>query len=44
MPAETRDRSFADGETIDAIDTEKHCVVLTELESGWWILAVGMLR
>ena len=34
-------RGFADGATVDAIDTEKSKVVLHELEPGWWILAVS---
>ncbi|KAK4549750.1 hypothetical protein LTR36_005051 [Oleoguttula mirabilis] len=32
-------RSFADGEPVDAIETEKSRVVLHELERGWWVLA-----
>lgn len=35
------DRSFSDGQPVDSIDTEKSRIVLHELESGWWILAVG---
>jgi len=33
-------RSFADGEPVDSIETEKSRIVLHELEQGWWILAV----
>ena len=33
-------KDFADGATVDAIDTDKTRVVLHELEPGWWILAV----
>jgi hypothetical protein len=33
-------KDFADGSSVDAIDTEKTRVVLHELEPGWWILAV----
>ncbi|KAL2204192.1 hypothetical protein CC79DRAFT_1336828 [Sarocladium strictum] len=32
-------KDFADGASVDAIDTEKTRVVLHELEPGWWILA-----
>lgn len=35
------DRSFSDGEPVDSIETEKSRVVLQELETGWWVLAVG---
>ena len=41
---ESPDRSFADGQPVDSIDTEKSRIVLHELESGWWILAVGIMR
>lgn len=34
-------RGFADGASVDTIDTEKSRLVLHELEPGWWILAVG---
>lgn len=33
-------KDFADGATVDAIDTDKTRVILHELEPGWWILAV----
>ncbi|KND86373.1 hypothetical protein TOPH_09002 [Tolypocladium ophioglossoides CBS 100239] len=32
-------RGFADGASVDAIDTERSRVVMHELEPGWWILA-----
>ncbi|KAF1928688.1 uncharacterized protein M421DRAFT_100970 [Didymella exigua CBS 183.55] len=32
-------RSFASGESVDSIETEKSRIVLHELERGWWILA-----
>lgn len=33
-------RGFADGASLDAVDTEKSRVITHELEPGWWILAV----
>jgi First Longin domain of INTU, CCZ1 and HPS4 len=36
-------RDFSDGKAIDTIETEKSRVVLHELESGWWLLAVSIL-
>lgn len=33
-------RSFSDGKAVDTVETEKSRIVLHELESGWWILAV----
>jgi hypothetical protein len=33
-------RGFANGESVDTIDTEKTRVLLHEVEPGWWILAV----
>lgn len=33
-------RSFSEGESVDSIETEKSRIILHELESGWWILAV----
>ncbi|RAL64423.1 hypothetical protein DID88_001899 [Monilinia fructigena] len=33
-------RSFSEGESVDTIETEKSRIILHELESGWWILAV----
>jgi len=33
-------RSFANGQAVDNVETEKSRIVLRELESGWWILAV----
>jgi len=32
-------KSFSDGEDVDSIDTEKHRIVVAELETGWYILA-----
>ncbi|KAI1333706.1 hypothetical protein F5Y15DRAFT_326957 [Xylariaceae sp. FL0016] len=32
-------RGFANGESVDTIETEKSRVILRELEPGWWILA-----
>jgi hypothetical protein len=34
-------RSFSDGKSVDTIETEKTRVILHELESGWWLLAVS---
>lgn len=34
-------RSFSDGKSVDTIETEKSRIILHELESGWWILAVS---
>jgi hypothetical protein len=34
-------KGFSGGRPVDTIDTEKSRVVLHELESGWWILAVS---
>jgi len=34
-------KSFSDGRSVDTIETEKSRIVLHELESGWWILAVS---
>jgi hypothetical protein len=36
-------KGFSDGTPVDSIDTERSRVVLHELESGWWILAVSYL-
>jgi hypothetical protein len=36
-------RSFADGESVDTVETEKSRIILHELESGWWILAVSII-
>ncbi|KAL9611638.1 MAG: hypothetical protein Q9167_003753 [Letrouitia subvulpina] len=33
-------KNFSNGEALDAIETEKSRILLHELESGWWILAV----
>jgi len=32
-------KSFSDGADVDSVETQKHRIVLTELETGWWILA-----
>lgn len=32
-------KSFSDGEDVDSVETEKHRIVVTELEEGWWVLA-----
>jgi hypothetical protein len=34
-------RSFSDGSAVDTVETEKSRIILHELESGWWILAVS---
>ena len=34
-------RDFASGEAVDAIETEQSRIILHNLESGWWLLAVG---
>lgn len=36
-------KSFSNGEAVDSVETQKSRIVLHELESGWWILAVGVL-
>ncbi|KAF2280579.1 uncharacterized protein EI97DRAFT_367135 [Westerdykella ornata] len=33
-------RSFSHGDAVNSVETEKSRIVLHELESGWWILAV----
>jgi hypothetical protein len=33
-------RSFSEGQAVDTVETEKSRIILHELESGWWILAV----
>lgn len=37
-------RTFSDGQSVDAVETEKSRVILHELESGWWIIAVSQGR
>lgn len=37
-------KSFSDGKSVDAIETQKSSIVLHELESDWWILAVSICR
>ena len=39
--AEPADRSFSQGQPVDSIETEKSRIVLCELETDWWVLAVG---
>jgi hypothetical protein len=34
-------RDFSDGKPIDTIETEKSRIILHELESGWWMIAVS---
>ena len=34
-------RSFSDGRAVDTVETERSRIILHELESGWWILAVS---
>ncbi|MBE7181267.1 MAG: DUF1712 domain-containing protein, partial [Terriglobus roseus] len=35
-------KGFADGQSVDSVDTEKQRIVLKEVEDGWWILAVWL--
>jgi hypothetical protein len=37
-------RSFSDGRAVDTVQTEKSRIILHELESGWWILAVSEIK
>ena len=32
--------TFATGQNVDCVETDKHRIVLIEIEKGWWILAV----
>lgn len=34
-------REFSDGKPVDTIETEKSRIILHELESGWWLIAVS---
>lgn len=34
-------RSFAEGRSVDTIETAKSRIILHELEAGWWILAAS---
>lgn len=34
-------RNFSNGQLVDSVETEKSRIVLYELESDWWILAVS---
>ncbi|KAI9805555.1 MAG: hypothetical protein M1825_000806 [Sarcosagium campestre] len=36
-------RTFSRGETVDSVETEKSRIILHELESSWWIVAVKIL-
>ena len=42
--AESINRAFSKGETIDAIESEKSRILIHELEPNWWILAVRIFR
>lgn len=33
-------RTFSNGKAVDSIETEKSRIILHELETGWWLLAV----
>jgi hypothetical protein len=35
-------KDFSDGKSVDAVETEKSRIILHELESGWWVLAVWL--
>jgi hypothetical protein len=37
-------KSFSEGKSIDTIETDKSRIILHELESGWWILAVSPFK
>lgn len=34
-------KSFSEGKSVNTIETDKSRIILHELESGWWILAVS---
>ena len=34
--------SFAGDQAVDTVESERHRIVLTELEPEWWILAVSV--
>jgi hypothetical protein len=34
-------RGFGGGRSVDSVETERSRVVVREIESGWWILAVS---
>lgn len=38
--AENDVRSFSNGKPVDSIETEKSRIILHELETDWWLLAV----
>lgn len=33
-------RSFSNGKSVDSIETERSRIILHELETDWWLLAV----
>lgn len=35
-------RDFSQGRPVDMVETEKSRIVLHELESGWWLIAVSV--
>jgi hypothetical protein len=35
-------KSFSGGENVDSVETEKSRIVMSELEKGWWVLAVHL--
>jgi len=35
-------RNFSEGQPVDCIETEKSRIILHELESDWWLLAVWL--
>lgn len=37
-------RTFSDGQSVNAIETEKSRIILHELEAGWWIIVVSAVR
>ena len=37
-------RSFSNEQPVDSVETEKSRIVMHELESGWWILAVCLSK
>ncbi|KAG5913836.1 hypothetical protein E4U42_000847, partial [Claviceps africana] len=37
-------RGFANGASLDSVDTEKSRVITHELEPGWWLLAGDLIR
>lgn len=37
-------RTFSDHEAVNSIETEKSRIIVCQLESGWWLLAVCFSR